>query len=83
MVLLIFCFPFFWLKIFEVAPTFFMVDIQKAAGDASEYLKVSLEEFLLRLLIFSDQHNSYVRFTPKSALALVFCSFYILAVKGV
>lgn len=29
------------MKIFEVAPTFFMVDIQKAAGDASEYLKVS------------------------------------------
>ncbi|KAJ7965862.1 Non-specific serine/threonine protein kinase [Quillaja saponaria] len=27
------------LEIFEVAPTFFMVDIQKAAGDASEYLK--------------------------------------------
>ncbi|XP_044510543.1 CBL-interacting serine/threonine-protein kinase 8-like isoform X2 [Mangifera indica] len=26
------------LEIFEVAPTFFMVDIQKAAGDASEYL---------------------------------------------
>ena len=29
------------LKVFEVAPTFFMVDIQKAAGDAGEYLKVS------------------------------------------
>ncbi|XP_059636397.1 CBL-interacting serine/threonine-protein kinase 8 isoform X2 [Cornus florida] len=29
------------LEIFEVAPTFFMVDIQKAAGDASEYLKQS------------------------------------------
>lgn len=27
------------LEIFEVAPTFIMVDIQKAAGDASEYLK--------------------------------------------
>ena len=27
-------------QIFEVAPTFIMVDIQKAAGDASEYLKV-------------------------------------------
>ncbi|XP_031279249.1 CBL-interacting serine/threonine-protein kinase 8-like isoform X3 [Pistacia vera] len=27
------------LEIFEVAPTFFMVDIQKASGDASEYLK--------------------------------------------
>ncbi|KAH9690206.1 CBL-interacting serine/threonine-protein kinase 8 [Citrus sinensis] len=26
-------------KVFEVAPTFFMVDIQKAAGDAAEYLK--------------------------------------------
>nr|AFK34091.1 unknown [Lotus japonicus] len=26
-------------KVFEVAPTFFMVDIQKAAGDADEYLK--------------------------------------------
>jgi hypothetical protein len=33
-------------KVFEVAPTFFMVDIQKAAGDSSEYLKVSFEEFL-------------------------------------
>ncbi|KAK4274208.1 hypothetical protein QN277_017470 [Acacia crassicarpa] len=27
------------LEIFEVAPSFFMVDIQKAAGDLSEYLK--------------------------------------------
>ncbi|OWM70734.1 hypothetical protein CDL15_Pgr014407 [Punica granatum] len=27
------------LEVFEVAPTFFMVDIQKAAGDATEYLK--------------------------------------------
>ncbi|KAI8550210.1 hypothetical protein RHMOL_Rhmol06G0087200 [Rhododendron molle] len=27
------------LEVFQVAPTFFMVDIQKAAGDASEYLK--------------------------------------------
>lgn len=27
------------LEIFEVAPTFFMVDIEKAAGDVSEYLK--------------------------------------------
>ncbi|KAH1262820.1 CBL-interacting serine/threonine-protein kinase 8 [Glycine soja] len=26
-------------KVFEIAPTFFMVDIQKAAGDAGEYLK--------------------------------------------
>ncbi|XP_022727354.1 CBL-interacting serine/threonine-protein kinase 8-like isoform X1 [Durio zibethinus] len=29
------------LEVFKVAPTFFMVDIQKAAGDAAEYLKVS------------------------------------------
>ncbi|CAJ1970545.1 unnamed protein product [Sphenostylis stenocarpa] len=27
------------LEVFEIVPTFFMVDIQKAAGDASEYLK--------------------------------------------
>nr|CAN60137.1 hypothetical protein VITISV_019759 [Vitis vinifera] len=27
------------LEIFEVAPTFIMVDIQKAAGDAGEYQK--------------------------------------------
>ncbi|KAJ4701510.1 Non-specific serine/threonine protein kinase [Melia azedarach] len=27
------------LEVFEVAPTFFMVDIQKAAGEATEYLK--------------------------------------------
>jgi hypothetical protein len=27
-------------QIFEVAPTFFMVEMQKAAGDASEYRKV-------------------------------------------
>ncbi|KAF3339552.1 CBL-interacting protein kinase 8 isoform X1 [Carex littledalei] len=27
------------LEIFEVAPTFYMVEMQKAAGDASEYLK--------------------------------------------
>ncbi|CAK9134974.1 unnamed protein product [Ilex paraguariensis] len=27
------------LEVFQVAPTFLMVDIQKAAGDASEYLK--------------------------------------------
>ncbi|PHU20562.1 CBL-interacting serine/threonine-protein kinase 8 [Capsicum chinense] len=26
-------------QVFEVAPTFFMVDVQKAAGDASEFLK--------------------------------------------
>ncbi|KAK4359169.1 hypothetical protein RND71_021398 [Anisodus tanguticus] len=26
-------------SVFEVAPTFFMVDVQKAAGDASEFLK--------------------------------------------
>ncbi|XP_019258302.1 PREDICTED: CBL-interacting serine/threonine-protein kinase 8-like isoform X2 [Nicotiana attenuata] len=26
-------------KVFEVAPTFFMVDVQKAAGDAGEFLK--------------------------------------------
>lgn len=31
----------FMLQIFEVAPTFFMVDIQNAAGDAGEYLKVN------------------------------------------
>ncbi|PKI64859.1 hypothetical protein CRG98_014774, partial [Punica granatum] len=30
-------------KVFEVAPTFFMVDIQKAAGDATEYLKAFRE----------------------------------------
>lgn len=29
------------LKVFKVAPTFLMVDIQNAAGDAEEYLKVS------------------------------------------
>uniref|UniRef100_A0A2P2KMB4 non-specific serine/threonine protein kinase n=2 Tax=Rhizophora mucronata TaxID=61149 RepID=A0A2P2KMB4_RHIMU len=27
------------LEVFEVAPTFLMVDMQKASGDASEYLK--------------------------------------------
>jgi hypothetical protein len=27
-------------QIFEVAPTFYMVEMQKAAGDASEYEKV-------------------------------------------
>jgi len=27
------------LEVFQVAPTFFMVDIQKAAGEATEYLK--------------------------------------------
>nr|XP_009790122.1 PREDICTED: CBL-interacting serine/threonine-protein kinase 8 isoform X2 [Nicotiana sylvestris] len=27
------------LEVFEVAPTFFMVDVQKAAGDAGEFLK--------------------------------------------
>ncbi|KAK0589401.1 hypothetical protein LWI29_013731 [Acer saccharum] len=27
------------LEVFEMAPTFFMVDIQKAAGDVAEYLK--------------------------------------------
>lgn len=37
----------FELKIFEVAPTFFMVDIQKAAGDASEYHKVSTRRLTL------------------------------------
>ncbi|XP_020962364.1 CBL-interacting serine/threonine-protein kinase 8-like [Arachis ipaensis] len=29
------------LEVFEVAPTFYMVDIQKAAGDAGKYLNVS------------------------------------------
>ncbi|XP_022768515.1 CBL-interacting serine/threonine-protein kinase 8-like isoform X5 [Durio zibethinus] len=29
------------LEVFEVAPTFLMVDIQKAAGDAGDFLKVS------------------------------------------
>nr|KYP41272.1 CBL-interacting serine/threonine-protein kinase 8 [Cajanus cajan] len=29
------------LEVFEIAPTFYMVDIQKAAGDAGEYQKVS------------------------------------------
>lgn len=28
-------------QVFEVAPTFFMVDVQKAAGDAGEFLKVN------------------------------------------
>ncbi|KAE9457339.1 hypothetical protein C3L33_10777, partial [Rhododendron williamsianum] len=35
------------LEVFQVAPTFFMVDIQKAAGDASEYLKVSCSFFVV------------------------------------
>lgn len=34
-------------QVFQVAPTFFMVDIQKAAGDASEYLKVSCSFFVV------------------------------------
>lgn len=29
------------LQVFKVAPSFLMVDIQNAAGDAEEYLKVS------------------------------------------
>lgn len=33
------CLKMIW-QIFEVAPTFYMVEMQKAAGDASEYLKV-------------------------------------------
>lgn len=33
------------MQIFEVAPTFVMVDIQKAAGDTAEYLKVSRSTF--------------------------------------
>ncbi|KAJ9674091.1 hypothetical protein PVL29_023564 [Vitis rotundifolia] len=37
------------LEIFEVAPTFIMVDIQKAAGDAGEYQKVSYSK------LFSSQ----------------------------
>ncbi|XP_022768516.1 CBL-interacting serine/threonine-protein kinase 8-like isoform X6 [Durio zibethinus] len=31
------------LEVFEVAPTFLMVDIQKAAGDAGDFLKPSLD----------------------------------------
>ncbi|KAJ8762588.1 hypothetical protein K2173_008027 [Erythroxylum novogranatense] len=43
------------LEVFEVAPTFLMVDIQKASGDASEYLKFyknfysNLEEIIWKL----------------------------------
>jgi hypothetical protein len=40
----------FWLKVFEIAPTFLMVDIQRAAGDAAEYLKVSCLEIDLSSL---------------------------------
>lgn len=32
-------------QIFQVAPTFIMVDIQKAAGDAEEYLKVFVYQY--------------------------------------
>ncbi|KAJ6939613.1 CBL-interacting serine/threonine-protein kinase 8 [Populus alba x Populus x berolinensis] len=32
------------LEVFEIAPTFLMVDIQRAAGDAAEFLKVSCLE---------------------------------------
>ncbi|XP_038987685.1 CBL-interacting protein kinase 8-like isoform X7 [Phoenix dactylifera] len=32
------------LEIFEVAPSFFMVEIQRAAGDAAEYLKVCRQQ---------------------------------------
>ncbi|KAF2324172.1 hypothetical protein GH714_009208 [Hevea brasiliensis] len=42
------------LEVFEVAPTFFMVDIQKAAGDASEYLKLTVD---LKIVGFADLYN--------------------------
>ncbi|KAH9690205.1 CBL-interacting serine/threonine-protein kinase 8 [Citrus sinensis] len=50
-------------KVFEVAPTFFMVDIQKAAGDAAEYLKVRYL-YPLSLLSFCIEPEIYVSDSP-------------------
>ncbi|KAH9756071.1 CBL-interacting serine/threonine-protein kinase 8 [Citrus sinensis] len=50
-------------KVFEVAPTFFMVDIQKAAGDADEYLKVRYL-YPLSLLSFCIEPEIYVSDSP-------------------
>lgn len=60
---LIFCFNMFGVKVFEVAPTFFMVDIQKAAGDAAEYLKVRYL-YPLSLLSFYIEPEIYVSDIP-------------------
>lgn len=46
-----------------MAPTFFMVDIQKAAGDADEYLKVRYL-YPLSLLSFCIEPEIYVSDSP-------------------
>ncbi|KAK3031286.1 hypothetical protein RJ639_035586 [Escallonia herrerae] len=46
-----------WL-IFQVAPTFIMVDIQKAAGDAGEYLKIPVFERLSMLQFYKNFCNN-------------------------
>ncbi|CAL1395565.1 unnamed protein product [Linum trigynum] len=51
------------LEVFEVAPTFFMVDAQRAAGDVSEYLKFyknfcgNLEDIIWKPPIESGRHK--------------------------
>ncbi|CAI0464100.1 unnamed protein product [Linum tenue] len=51
------------LEVFEVAPTFFMVDAQRAAGDVSEYLKFyknfcgKLEDIIWKPPIESGRHK--------------------------
>jgi 5'-AMP-activated protein kinase catalytic alpha subunit len=55
------------LEVFEVAPTFFMVDIQKAAGDSSEYLKF-YKNFSSNLedIIWKSPHESSKLKTSKN-----------------
>ncbi|KAK3000322.1 hypothetical protein RJ639_020938 [Escallonia herrerae] len=45
-------------KIFQVAPTFIMVDIQKDAGDAGEYLKIPVFERLSMLQFYKNFCNN-------------------------
>ncbi|CAN1341107.1 CBL-interacting serine/threonine-protein kinase 8 [Linum perenne] len=51
------------LEVFEVAPTFFMVDAQRAAGDTSEYLKFynnfcgKLEDIIWKPPVESGKHK--------------------------
>nr|UFP37827.1 CIPK12 [Lonicera japonica] len=47
------------LEIFQVAPTFIMVDIQRAAGDAAEYLKVGRSNLFLILLLKLEFYNNF------------------------
>ncbi|KAK6940281.1 NAF domain [Dillenia turbinata] len=62
------------LEIFEVAPTFFMVDVQKAAGDSGEFLKVNgfhTEELIIECLHFESTTMQFYK---------NFCSIHLITI---